>query len=112
MWRLDSPLNSCFSCYLNLTVSSLKKVWLAAPWTCTEASCEVVHGIKIYILFQAEPLVTDLKDLFQLIYNMKKEEDCKKKVSKTIETASVCTAVCTEIKLASALAWILGSCKT
>jgi len=37
---------------------------------------------KIYILFQAEPLVVDLKDLFQLIYNMKKkEEDDKKKVS-------------------------------
>ncbi|NXN47762.1 DAB2 protein, partial [Rhinoptilus africanus] len=38
---------------------------------------------------QAEPLVVDLKDLFQLIYNMKKkEEDDKKKVSKAIETAS------------------------
>ncbi|NWW42490.1 DAB2 protein, partial [Pedionomus torquatus] len=39
---------------------------------------------------QAEPLVVDLKDLFQVIYNMKKkeEDDCKKKVSKTIETAS------------------------
>ncbi|NXA17233.1 DAB2 protein, partial [Ibidorhyncha struthersii] len=38
---------------------------------------------------QAEPLVIDLKDLFQLIYNMKKkEEDYKKKVSKTIETVS------------------------
>ncbi|NXW38763.1 DAB2 protein, partial [Phaetusa simplex] len=57
---------------------------------------------------QAEPLVVDLKDLFQLIYNMKKkEEDDKKKVSKTIETASVCI----EIKLASALAWLLGSSK-
>ncbi|NXN57099.1 DAB2 protein, partial [Rynchops niger] len=55
---------------------------------------------------QAEPLVVDLKDLFQLIYNMKKkEEDNKKKVSKTIKTASVCI----EIKLASALAWLLGS---
>ncbi|NWH74368.1 DAB2 protein, partial [Piaya cayana] len=29
---------------------------------------------------QAEPLVVDLKDLFQLIYNMKKKEDDKKKV--------------------------------
>ncbi|PKU41693.1 hypothetical protein llap_8005 [Limosa lapponica baueri] len=38
---------------------------------------------------QAEPLVVDLKDLFQLIYNMKKkEEDYKKKVSRTVETAS------------------------
>ncbi|NXP11878.1 DAB2 protein, partial [Thinocorus orbignyianus] len=38
---------------------------------------------------QAEPLVVDLKDLFQLIYNMKKkEDDGKKNVSKTIETAS------------------------
>ncbi|NWQ96569.1 DAB2 protein, partial [Burhinus bistriatus] len=37
---------------------------------------------------QAEPLVVDLKDLFQLIYNMKKkEEENKKKASKTIETA-------------------------
>ncbi|NXC60743.1 DAB2 protein, partial [Aleadryas rufinucha] len=37
---------------------------------------------------QAEPLVSDLKDLFQLIYNMKKkEEEEKKKVSKNIETA-------------------------
>ncbi|NXD85960.1 DAB2 protein, partial [Halcyon senegalensis] len=35
---------------------------------------------------QAEPLVVDLKDLFQLIYNMKKKEE-DKKVSKTIETA-------------------------
>ncbi|NXK08282.1 DAB2 protein, partial [Herpetotheres cachinnans] len=36
---------------------------------------------------QAEPLVVDLKDLFQLIYNMKKkEDDNKKKVSKIIET--------------------------
>ncbi|NXB80940.1 DAB2 protein, partial [Donacobius atricapilla] len=37
---------------------------------------------------QAEPLVSDLKDLFQLIYNMKKkEEEEKKKVSsKAIET--------------------------
>ncbi|NXL34957.1 DAB2 protein, partial [Glaucidium brasilianum] len=35
---------------------------------------------------QAEPLVVDLKDLFQLIYNMKKkEEDNKKKVSKITE---------------------------
>ncbi|NXV78428.1 DAB2 protein, partial [Atlantisia rogersi] len=34
---------------------------------------------------QAEPLVVDLKDLFQLIYNLKKEED-KKKVSETTET--------------------------
>lgn len=43
---------------------------------------------KIYILFQAEPLVSDLKDLFQLIYNMKKkEEEEKKKVSKNLETA-------------------------
>ncbi|NXN23335.1 DAB2 protein, partial [Nycticryphes semicollaris] len=39
---------------------------------------------------QAEPLVVDLKDLFQLIYNMKKkEEDYKKKASKTIETAII-----------------------
>ncbi|KAM6364337.1 disabled homolog 2-like [Pluvialis apricaria] len=38
---------------------------------------------------QAEPLVVDLKDLFQLIYNMKKkEEEDKKKASKTIETAN------------------------
>ncbi|NXL51775.1 DAB2 protein, partial [Podilymbus podiceps] len=37
---------------------------------------------------QAEPLVVDLKDLFQLVYNMKKkEDDDKKKVSKIIETA-------------------------
>ncbi|NXA28316.1 DAB2 protein, partial [Ibidorhyncha struthersii] len=36
---------------------------------------------------QAEPLVVDLKDLFQLIYNMKMEEEDKKKASKTIETA-------------------------
>ncbi|NXY44578.1 DAB2 protein, partial [Ceuthmochares aereus] len=36
---------------------------------------------------QAEPLVVDLKDLFQLIYNMKKKEDDKKKVSKIIKTA-------------------------
>ncbi|NXR01763.1 DAB2 protein, partial [Sagittarius serpentarius] len=59
---------------------------------------------KSYILFQAEPLVIDLKDLFQLIYNMKKEED-KKKVSKMVEPALVCI----EIKLASALIWLLGS---
>ncbi|NWV74797.1 DAB2 protein, partial [Dasyornis broadbenti] len=39
---------------------------------------------------QAEPLVSDLKDLFQLIYNMKKkEEEEKKKVSKNIETAFI-----------------------
>ncbi|NXC19994.1 DAB2 protein, partial [Corythaeola cristata] len=37
---------------------------------------------------QAEPLVVDLKDLFQLIYNMKKkEDDNKKKASKINETA-------------------------
>ncbi|NXS60953.1 DAB2 protein, partial [Brachypteracias leptosomus] len=36
---------------------------------------------------QAEPLVVDLKDLFQLIYNMKKkEEDGKKMVSNIMET--------------------------
>ncbi|KAM6109379.1 disabled homolog 2 [Phoenicopterus ruber ruber] len=36
---------------------------------------------------QAEPLVVDLKDLFQLIYNIKKkEEEDKKKASKIIET--------------------------
>ncbi|NXV56289.1 DAB2 protein, partial [Molothrus ater] len=54
---------------------------------------------------QAEPLVSDLKDLFQLIYNMKKkEEEEKKKVSKNLETAGVC------IKLVSILAdfWALG----
>ncbi|NXE95586.1 DAB2 protein, partial [Menura novaehollandiae] len=56
---------------------------------------------------QAEPLVVDLKDLFQLIYNMKKkEEEEKKKVSKNIETALLCI----EIRLASTLAefWALG----
>ncbi|NXF66507.1 DAB2 protein, partial [Ciccaba nigrolineata] len=42
---------------------------------------------KIYILFQAEPLVVDLKDLFQLIYNMKKKEEDNKRASKMIETA-------------------------
>ncbi|NWH57825.1 DAB2 protein, partial [Geococcyx californianus] len=36
---------------------------------------------------QAEPLVVDLKDLFQLIYNMKKKEEDQKKVSKIIKTA-------------------------
>ncbi|KAM4639430.1 disabled homolog 2 [Amazona ochrocephala] len=37
---------------------------------------------------QAEPLVVDLKDLFQLIYNMKKkQEEDKKKASKMIKTA-------------------------
>ncbi|XP_075267617.1 disabled homolog 2 isoform X4 [Opisthocomus hoazin] len=36
---------------------------------------------------QAEPLVVDLKDLFQLIYNMKKkEEDDKKKTEESSET--------------------------
>ena len=41
---------------------------------------------------QAEPLVVDLKDLFQLIYNMKKkeEEEDKKKASKITEAATVC----------------------
>ncbi|NWU97875.1 DAB2 protein, partial [Upupa epops] len=40
---------------------------------------------------QAEPLVTDLKDLFQLIYNMKKKEDDeKKKASKFMELALIC----------------------
>ncbi|NXY14915.1 DAB2 protein, partial [Atrichornis clamosus] len=56
---------------------------------------------------QAEPLVVDLKDLFQLIYNMKKkEEEEKKKVCKNIETALLCI----EIKLASPLTefWSLG----
>lgn len=64
---------------------------------------------KIYTLFQAEPLVSDLKDLFQLIYNMKKkEEEEKKKVSKNIETAWLC------IKLISTLAefWALGRLDT
>uniref|UniRef100_A0A8B9GEK9 DAB adaptor protein 2 n=1 Tax=Amazona collaria TaxID=241587 RepID=A0A8B9GEK9_9PSIT len=52
---------------------------------------------------QAEPLVVDLKDLFQLIYNMKKkQEEDKKKASKMIKTALVCR----EIKLASALPWL------
>ncbi|NXP53116.1 DAB2 protein, partial [Heliornis fulica] len=41
---------------------------------------------------QAEPLVIDLKDLFQLIYNMKKNED-KKMVSETIETSLVCIEI-------------------
>ncbi|NXD73427.1 DAB2 protein, partial [Eolophus roseicapillus] len=37
---------------------------------------------------QAEPLVVDLKDLFQLIYNMKKkQEEDKKKASKITKTA-------------------------
>ncbi|CAM9106832.1 unnamed protein product [Bubo scandiacus] len=36
---------------------------------------------------QAEPLVVDLKDLFQLIYNMKKKEEDNKRASKMIETA-------------------------
>ncbi|XP_010286819.1 PREDICTED: disabled homolog 2, partial [Phaethon lepturus] len=37
---------------------------------------------------QAEPLVVDLKDLFQLIYNMKKkeEEECKKKSEEASKT--------------------------
>jgi hypothetical protein len=33
------------------------------------------------LLFQAEPLVVDLKDLFQVIYNVKKKEEDKKKAS-------------------------------
>ncbi|KAM6230533.1 disabled homolog 2 [Porphyrio hochstetteri] len=37
---------------------------------------------------QAEPLVVDLKDLFQLIYNMKKEED-QKKSEETSKTEGV-----------------------
>ncbi|NXS94824.1 DAB2 protein, partial [Jacana jacana] len=41
---------------------------------------------------QAEPLVVDLKDLFQLIYNMKKkEEDCKKKASKYSNYSDIVT---------------------
>ncbi|NXL88057.1 DAB2 protein, partial [Alectura lathami] len=36
---------------------------------------------------QAEPLVVDLKDLFQLIYNMKKKEEEKKKASTTTAAA-------------------------
>uniref|UniRef100_A0A8V5H8W3 Uncharacterized protein n=1 Tax=Melopsittacus undulatus TaxID=13146 RepID=A0A8V5H8W3_MELUD len=52
---------------------------------------------------QAEPLVVDLKDLFQLIYNMKKkQEENKKKASKIRKSALVCI----EIKLASALPWL------
>ncbi|NWS73268.1 DAB2 protein, partial [Crotophaga sulcirostris] len=35
---------------------------------------------------QAEPLVVDLKDLFQLIYNMKMKKEDKKNVSKIIKT--------------------------
>ncbi|XP_069735927.1 disabled homolog 2 isoform X3 [Phaenicophaeus curvirostris] len=35
---------------------------------------------------QAEPLVVDLKDLFQLIYNMKKKEDDKKKSEEACKT--------------------------
>uniref|UniRef100_A0A663N809 DAB adaptor protein 2 n=1 Tax=Athene cunicularia TaxID=194338 RepID=A0A663N809_ATHCN len=47
---------------------------------------------------QAEPLVVDLKDLFQLIYNIKKkEENNKKKVSKITEAVLVCI----EVKLTS-----------
>ncbi|NXP05490.1 DAB2 protein, partial [Thinocorus orbignyianus] len=43
---------------------------------------------------QAEPLVVDLKNLFQLIYNMKKkEEEDKKKASKTIRTALFCIEI-------------------
>uniref|UniRef100_A0A8C4TUL5 PID domain-containing protein n=1 Tax=Falco tinnunculus TaxID=100819 RepID=A0A8C4TUL5_FALTI len=54
---------------------------------------------------QAEPLVADLKDLFQLIYNMKKKEDeNNQKVSKIIEIALVCI----EIKLAAAMTWLLA----
>jgi disabled family protein 2 len=34
-------------------------------------------------LLQAEPLVVDLKDLFQVIYNVKKKEEEKKKASTT-----------------------------
>lgn len=34
-------------------------------------------------LLQAEPLVIDLKDLFQVIYNVKKKEEEKKKASTT-----------------------------
>lgn len=91
------------------TVAPFSKVWLAASWTSTEESCEVVHGLKSMFFFQAEPLVVDLKDLFQLIYNMKKkEEDDKKKVSKIIENALVSI----KIKLTSALTWLLGPCKT
>ncbi|NXF05029.1 DAB2 protein, partial [Smithornis capensis] len=42
---------------------------------------------------QAEPLVVDLKDLFQLIYNMKKkEEEENKKVGKNINGGSVLPA--------------------
>lgn len=67
--------------------------------------------------FQAEPLVVDLKDLFQLIYNMKKREEDKKKSSKFTEAALVCLFqflqtlfnVCfVWIKLVSALARLAG----
>ncbi|XP_058164233.1 disabled homolog 2 [Dasypus novemcinctus] len=42
---------------------------------------------------QAEPLVVDLKDLFQVIYNVKKKEEEKKKTeeaNKTVENGSEC----------------------
>ncbi|KAM7076235.1 disabled homolog 2 isoform 3-T4 [Ciconia maguari] len=38
---------------------------------------------------QAEPLVVDLKDLFQLIYNMKKKEEDKKKSEEASKTEGV-----------------------
>ncbi|KAM5264550.1 LOW QUALITY PROTEIN: disabled homolog 2 [Ctenodactylus gundi] len=37
---------------------------------------------------QAEPLVVDLKDLFQVIYNVKKKEEEKKKASRTKKTVN------------------------
>uniref|UniRef100_A0A8C3GR60 DAB adaptor protein 2 n=1 Tax=Cairina moschata TaxID=8855 RepID=A0A8C3GR60_CAIMO len=45
---------------------------------------------------QAEPLVVDLKDLFQLIYNMKKREEDKKKSEETNKTENGSEALSTD----------------
>uniref|UniRef100_A0A8D0EM69 PID domain-containing protein n=1 Tax=Strix occidentalis caurina TaxID=311401 RepID=A0A8D0EM69_STROC len=58
---------------------------------------------------QAEPLVVDLKDLFQLIYNMKKkEDDDKKKASKITEAVLVCV----ELKLGTDQMDLFGDMST
>uniref|UniRef100_A0A8C0ESN0 DAB adaptor protein 2 n=1 Tax=Bubo bubo TaxID=30461 RepID=A0A8C0ESN0_BUBBB len=58
---------------------------------------------------QAEPLVVDLKDLFQLIYNMKKkEDDDKKKASKITEAVLVCI----ELKLGTDQMDLFGDMST
>lgn len=49
---------------------------------CSSVPSPYINAFLYYILLQAEPVILDLRDLFQLIYELKQREELEKKAQK------------------------------